>query len=186
MELYKYTFEYFTTELSEEDFTLYYSVGMLLPYENYDLPGYMEWEWGKVKEAQYIFSQKDLSLYDMCRALAIVKGCKAEDLLQWVWFDVFKLYKFVIKELTEVNNLETANLAYEPDDLNVVELSEPLNKFGHFGTLMAITNNDLTKFEAYEWKPYREVFTALFYLKTQSDVREKIEKYYNTRHVRPS
>ena len=193
MELRKYSFDAFVN-LPDEERIMYQTVGLLLradtehtkEHPRYEWRSVLHWEWGRVKEAQWIFSQSDLTYEQLLEGLAVITKPHDVQLLteinwykQQVWIDVFKFYNFVQAALKEATTMEVNALSYDADDANIEEAVEPLNKYGHFATLHALTKGDMTKFELWERMPYMQVFTFLRYEKEKAEVDKKVFKILN-------
>lgn len=193
MELQQYKFETFVA-LPDEDRIFYQSIGLLLKadtahtqaHPEYEWRNFRQWEWGKVKEAQWLFSQPDINYDQLIEGLAVIlktPDVHIETKKTWLkgesWINVFKFYNFVQDSLKEVTKMEVNFLSYEAEDANIQEAVEPLNKYGHFATLHALTKGDMTKFEEWERMTYMNVFTFLRYEKEKAEVDKKIFNILN-------
>jgi hypothetical protein len=180
-ELNKYTFAEFTA-LPADERDLYKAFGLHLKVKDPTDKPVLEWEWAKVKQIQTIINQPSLSYADLAEIVALASDKPQEDIAQMLWYEVFPIYNFLVKEIAVVNKQEQA-LAYEPDAKELSAGADNYAQFGWFATLNRLAGGDPLKYDAIGQQPYSVIFSTLLLQKTDREYEKALIRLNTPSHV---
>jgi len=158
-DLYAYAFEGFL-QLPEEERDTYKTFGLLAGPESYGITDALEWNWGDVKEIQDLINKESISFDDMIEACCKASKKTREQILKEKWYQVFKFYNFVLKEIEHINELEK-QLSYEPDAKEINAGIENFAQFGWFTTLYRLSEGDPLRYKRILKMSYADIFATL-------------------------
>lgn len=158
----------------------YENTGLLLKPDNWGVSDVLKWDFLTVKETQ-IALDVNPSYETIIRIIQDLTGYRTEKILDKLWIDVFKFFKFVQKSIERVNELEK-KLEYEPDAAEENAGIEMFNQFGYFVTIDRLAGGDPLKYDAIGKMEYSVIFSKLLLNKTDTQFMKNFQKQLTANH----
>lgn len=165
------TFDEFLT-LPEETVKDYMAIGLVM--KTFDYGESTTWEWGKVKEIQFIFTTEE-GLNAILKSVAIMDESKPEWVRKRSWIETLKKFNAIVKGLEIISEKEKM-LEYEPTIYELEAGIEDYGQFGYFVTIDRLSGGDPLKYERVTKLPWNVIFSKLMLDRTDSDFRERYQK----------
>jgi hypothetical protein len=155
-------------DLPVNDFVYYKQLGKSLKPDNGGLPDVELWNFGKVKELQYIM--RESVVYEQVpNILAFVyENTKPGYHFSQKWYKTIAKYNHVLKEMEKIVEKEKA-LEYEPDADQISAGIENFAQFGPFATIDSLADGNVLLYDEIEAKPYNLIFTKLLHERVKSE-----------------
>ena len=173
----KYSFDEFMC-LPQEEKELYKAFGLKVRPDDWGKGDILEWEWAVIKQLQDILNQPSLSYNDMTEVILIASGLPVKEICVKPWYEVFRLYNFIITGVKQINEIEK-QLEYEPDAREVNAGIEEYNQYSWFVTLDRLAGGDMLKYDAIGKLKYCDVFAKLKLNKTDAQYSKRLMKQNN-------
>lgn len=163
-------------QLEEEEYLYHKRAGLNMKGNPSGLPSVLDWGYGKVKEL-HIMYEEAMTMERIPVLLAFVYDEHVEAYWQMKWYEVFKMFNHITKEMKLISEKEKV-LSYEPDGDQLAAGVERLGKFGIFATVDTLADGDPTRYPEIENIPYKIIFSKLYY------DREKAEYIKNLQGIK--
>jgi len=174
METFKrYTFREFLN-LQGEKFQRYENTGLLLKHDSWGVSDILNWDYITVKEIQSIMFNS-FSYEQLIDIIKRLTGYKKDKILETLWMDVFRFYRFIKDSIERVNELEE-KLQYDPDSTEEKAGIDMFNQFGYFVTIDRLAGGDPLKYEEIGKMEYSVIFSKLLLTKTDIQFTKNYHK----------
>ena len=128
----------------------------------------------KVIELQKILGREYLEIEDIIQIIHIATGLSYKNLIRKRLYPVMRFFKFVKSGIQEINDMEAANLSYEPSADEVKAGIEELSRFNNLSSVKTIADFMNIPVDQMDRLTWEEAFSILYY---NSSINKYEKKY---------
>jgi len=155
-------------EKFEYDFILKY----IMPKDVYNIGDFAELEFGLIKDLQFDISE-GLSWVKLIEYIAKILKKKERVIGSYKLIDIAECKSYIIAEIERIGLIESELLGYIPTQKEKEAGIEEFNKFGSYGQLRSLANNDITKIDSVKKIKYSLCLLELYYQKVNNDYQKR-------------
>jgi hypothetical protein len=175
--------EYFELEEKENyDFAIKYSKSVFnKPLDIFKIGDMTELSFGLIKDLQYDIEQ-GLSWMKFLDYLEEITGIDVKKIVNYKLTAICRVRSYILKEIERINEIENELLAYYPDSDEKNAGIDEFNKFGNYGQLRKLANEDVTKLDEVKKIKYSIGLMELYYQRVESDYQLRLMKIKSKKH----
>ena len=128
----------------------------------------------KIVEIQAILNREYLEIEDIIQIIHIATGLSYKNLIRKRLYPVMRFFKFVKSGIQEINDMEAANLSYEPSADEVKAGIEELSRFNNLSSVKTIADFMNIPVDQMDRLTWEEAFSILYY---NSSINKYEKKY---------